>query len=290
MQVPNWLEIAIRTFIAAISLFLITKLLGKRQITQLSVFEYVTGITIGSLAGYVSLDLEANWYIGLISLVVWVAVSLGVEFVQLKSKRIRNWIEGKPTVLIKDGQILQDNLKKERLNSDELLMLLRNKNAFKLSGVEFATMEPSGELNVLLKREYLPLTPNHLGVKVAAEQVPQVLIMDGQILEQPMTAIGRDEVWLKEELSKLGVTNIQDVYLAQIDSHGSLYIDLFDDQLTNVVSKPGAEVFAALKKCEADLELFSLSTTNKEAKAMYEQCSHALMDVITEIKPLLIRE
>ncbi|WP_411829161.1 YetF domain-containing protein [Paenibacillus apiarius] len=108
------------------------------------------------------MDLKANWYIGLISLAVWVSVSSGVEFVQLKSKMIRNWIDGKSTVLIKDGKILQDNLKKERLNSDELMML-------------------------------------------PEEQAPQALIMDGHILEQTITAIGRDELWLKEELSKLGV-------------------------------------------------------------------------------------
>lgn len=118
----------------------------------------------------------------------------------------------------------------------------------------------------------------------------QVLIMDGQILEQTITAIGRDELWLKEELSKLGVTNIQNVYLAQIDSHGRLYIDLFNDQIKNAASQPQAEALATLKKCEADLGMFSLSTTNQGAKAMYEGCSKALRDIIIELRPLLIQQ
>ncbi|GIQ64443.1 hypothetical protein PACILC2_30110 [Paenibacillus cisolokensis] len=109
---PNWLEIVLRTLIAVVVLFSLTKLLGKRQVSQLSLFEYITGITIGSLAAYVSLDLEANWYLGLISMVVWTAISLGIEFLQIKSKKSRDFIDGKATIVIKDGKILEDNLKK----------------------------------------------------------------------------------------------------------------------------------------------------------------------------------
>ncbi|MCM3341046.1 DUF421 domain-containing protein [Paenibacillus sp. MER TA 81-3] len=286
---PQWLEITLRTLVAVVTLFILTKLLGKRQVSQLSVFEYITGITIGSLAAYVSLDLEDNWFLGLVSLGVWTAVSLGIEFLQLKSKTMRNIIDGKATVLIKDGKILEDNLKKERITSDELLELLRKKNVFRAADVEFAIMETSGEVNVMPKLEHTPLTPSHLGVKVAPEKEPLALIIDGQVLEQPLIALGRDETWLEEELAKLGVTDTKDVFLAQIDSYGKLYVDLMNDQIKVTMPQTEAEALAKLKKCEADLELFSLSTQNEEAKSMYEQCSKTLQTIITDLRPYLIR-
>nr|WP_206765535.1 DUF421 domain-containing protein [Paenibacillus dendritiformis] len=271
---------------AVIVLFLMTKLLGKRQVTQLSVFEYITGITIGSLAAYVSMDLEATWYLGLVSLGVWVAVALGIEFIQLKSKTLRDIIENKATVLIKDGKIMEDNLKKERLSIDELLEQLRRKQVFKAADVEFAIMESSGEVNILLKNQ--PLTPKHLGIKVAPEQEPQTVIMDGNIMDEPLATIGLSRQWLNTELEKTGVP-VENVFLGQVDAHGQLYVDLYDDQIKVPEPQKRAVLFATLKKCEADLEMFGLATQNRDAKQMYEQCSKQLQTVITELKPLLHR-
>ncbi|WP_029198915.1 DUF421 domain-containing protein, partial [Paenibacillus alginolyticus] len=161
---PEWLEIALRTLLAIVVLFVMTKILGKRQVSQLSLFEYITGITIGSLAAYVSLDLDTNWYLGLVSIAVWVGVSLVMEFLQLKSKTARDFLDSKAAVLIKDGKIMEDNLKKERLTTDELMEQLRKKSVFKAADVEFAVIEPSGDINVLLTKENQPLTPKHLGI------------------------------------------------------------------------------------------------------------------------------
>jgi uncharacterized membrane protein YcaP (DUF421 family) len=286
-QMSEVLEIIGRTLAAIVFLFFITKLLGKRQVTELSVFEYITGITIGSLAAYVSLDLEANWYLGLISLAAWVAVSLGIEYLQLKSKKARDWIDGKATVLIKDGKILEDNLKKERLTSDELLQQLRKKKVFNIADVEFAVMEPNGEINVLLTKENQPLTPKHLGVKVAPEQEPQTVIMDGKIMDEPLATIGLNRQWLNTELEKIGVS-IENVFLGQVDSNGQLYVDLFDDQIKVPKPQQKASLLAQLKKCEADIEMFSLSTKDNDTKQMYEQCSIQLQRIIDNVRPLLI--
>lgn len=285
---PQWLEIALRTLVAVIVLFVLTKLLGKRQVSQLSLFQYITGITIGSLAAYISLDLEATWYLGIVSLAVWVAVSLGIEFLQLKSKAVRDFADGKATVLIKDGKILEDNLNKERLTTDELLEQLRKRNVFKTADVEFAIMEPSGEINVLLTKENQPLTPKHLGIKVSPEQEPQAVIMDGQIMNEPLATIGLNREWLTVELTKLGVA-LENVFLGQVDSYGQLYVDLFDDQIKVPQPQKKAALLANLKKCEADLEMFGLATSNDKLKTMYEDCSKMLMEVIEEVRPLLIR-
>lgn len=285
---PDWLVVALRTLFAVVMLFLMTRLLGKRQISQLSFFEYITGITIGSLAAYISMDLESHWLLGLVSLFVWVMVSLGIEFLQIKSKKIRDFIDSKATVLIKDGKILEDNLKKERLSSDELLQQLRKKNVFKTADVEFAVIEPSGEINVLVKKEYLPLTPSHLGITVGPEQEPQTVIMDGKMMDEPLATIGLSREWLYSELEKVGVT-LENVFLGQVDSYGQLYVDLYDDQLKVPAPQQKAALLAQLKKCEADLEMFGLSTDNEKAKQMYEQCSNQLEQMIADVKPLLIR-
>jgi uncharacterized membrane protein YcaP (DUF421 family) len=285
---PKELEVVIRTLVAVIVLFTLTKLLGKRQVSQLSVFEYITGITIGSLTAYVSLELDSNWHLGIIALSVWILVSIGIEFLQLKSKTMRDLIDGTPRILIKNGKIMEDNMKKERITTDELMMQLRKKNVFLVADVEFAIMDPSGDFNVLLKRENQPFTPKHLGIKVAPEQAPQAVIMDGKIIDEPLAAAGLSRGWLKTELDKLGVS-YENVFLGQVDAYGQLYVDLFDDLLKVPQPQLKAALFATLKKCEADLELFGLATKNKSAKQMYEHCANKLERVIIELTPLLHR-
>lgn len=285
---PEWLEVVIRTLAAVVFLFILTRLLGKRQISQLSFFEYITGITIGDLAAVVSLELDGHWYLGVISLAVWVAVSLLIEFLQLKSKKARGIIDSSGTVLIKDGKVLEDNLKKEKLTNEELLEQLRKKSVFKAAEVEFAVMEPNGEINVLLKKENLPLTPAMLGIKVAPEVEPQTVILDGVAMLEPLATIGKNMAWLNTELNKLGVS-LDNVYLGQVDAYGGLYVDLYDDQIKVPEPQERAVLLSNLKKCEADLEMYSLSTKDKQGKMMYEQCSKQLDHVINSIKPLLKR-
>jgi uncharacterized membrane protein YcaP (DUF421 family) len=283
---PDELMIVWRTLLAVVVLFIMTKLLGKRQVSQLSLFEYITGITIGSLAAYISLDIDTKWYLGIIALAVWVAVSLGIEFLQLKSKKGRDFIDGKATTLIRDGKILEDNLKKERLTTDELLEKLRKNRAFKVADVEFAIMEPSGDINVLLKKEHMPLTPSHLGIKVAPEQVPQVVIMDGKIMDEALAEIGLTREWLNTELDKQGLT-LANVLLGQVDAYNQLYFDTYDDQMSVPLPQNKAILYATLKKCEADLEMYGLTTDNKSAKQMFEQCSSQMEQVIKDLKPIL---
>nr|WP_251035751.1 DUF421 domain-containing protein [Paenibacillus sp. ISL-20] len=263
-----------------------TKVLGKRQVSQLSFFEYLTGITIGSLAAYISLDLEANWYLGLVGLGVWVGCSLLIEFLQIKSKKARDFIDFKATVLIKDGKILEGNLKKERLSTDELMEQLRKKDVFQVADVEFAIMESSGEINILQTRENLPLTPKDLGIQVAPEKVAQVVVMDGKVMDEPLRVAGFNQGWLVEELDKQGA-KIKDVFLAQVDAYGQLTIDLYDDQIQVPQNEERKLLYANLKKCQADLELFSLSTKSKKAKKMYEECSKQIEKIIAEVKPIL---
>jgi uncharacterized membrane protein YcaP (DUF421 family) len=282
----DWMTIILRTFLAIIVLFAMAKILGKRQVSQLSFFEYITGITIGSIAAYISLDLEATWFLGMIAIATWVAVSLGIEYLQLKSKRARNWIDSKATVLIKDGKILEENMFKERVTTDELMTALRAKRVFRTADVEFAIMEPSGDINILLTRENQPLTPKQLGIKVAPEQEPQTVMMDGKIMDESLSTIGLNREWLNTELEKIGAA-VENVFLAQVDSYGQLYVDLFDDQIKVPKPQTKAALLALLKKCEADIEMFALSTKDVNAKTTYEQSSNQMLKVISDVKPYL---
>lgn len=285
---PMWLEVIVRTLVAVVVLFVLTRLLGKRQISQLSFFEYITGITIGSITAYISLDVNTDWYLGIIAVTVWFLVSLGIEFIQLKSKKARDLIDSSSTVLIKDGKILEENLKKERLTNEELMEQLRKKSIFKAAEVEFAVMEPDGQINAMLKNEYQPITPAHLGIKVAPQPEPQTVIIDGKLMDEPLATLGLNRKWLNTELEKLGVS-LDNVNLGQVDAYGQLYVDLYDDQITVPQPQVKPVLLAQLKKCEADLEMFALSTDEEEAKKLYSDCSMKLQKVIDQVKPLLIQ-
>lgn len=281
----EWIDVALRSILGVITLFVITKLLGKRQITELSLFEYIIGITVGNLAAHVSLD-QGKWYLGLVALAVWGSVSFAIEFLTMKSKKLRDIVDGKGTVLIQEGKVLEDNLKKERLTIDEMMEQLRKKNVFHLSDVEFAVMETSGEVSILLKKEHQPLTPSHLGIKLGSELPPQVVIMDGQVMDEALATLGLNRGWLMTELEKIGVT-LENVFVGQVDAFGQLSVDLYDDQLQVPAPQIKASLLATLKKCEADIEMFALSTNDSKAKAMYTEASTQLEQVIRDVKPWL---
>lgn len=283
---PEWLDIAVRSALFVAVLFFITKWLGKKQISELSFFEYVTGISIGSIGAEVAMGLERNIFHGIIGIVIFAAIPFFAGLISLKSKRFRNFIEGKATVFIKDGKIMEDNLKKERYTTDELLELLRRKDVFQVSDVEFAVLEATGDLSVMLKKENQPLTAKDINLKVASIKEPQTIIMDGAIMDEPLATIGRSRAWLQTELEKLGVT-IENVFLGQVNSYGELTIDLFDDKLQVAPPQERPLILSTLKKCQADLELFALGTESKEAIQMYRLNSEKLQEAIDKVTPIL---
>ncbi|MEK3917531.1 DUF421 domain-containing protein [Paenibacillus sp. FSL H7-0331] len=284
----DWVHIAVRSLGAIAMLFILTRLLGKKQISQLTFFEYITGITLGELAGFISTDIENNYMHGIVALLVWALVPLGLELITLKSVTLRGWFEGKGTVMIKEGKVMEKNLKKERYTVDELLEQLRTKSVFNPAEVEFAMLEASGELSVMLKKENQPLTAKHLGIQTAPEQASQAVIMDGNIMEEPLATAGLNPGWLRTELEKIGVT-VDNVFLGTVDSYGALYVDLYDDMLKLPVNNERRLLWATIKKCEADLTLYGLSTVDVSAKKMYEDCTLQLQKQIRLLEPVLKR-
>jgi uncharacterized membrane protein YcaP (DUF421 family) len=228
--VPDWGIMAIRALGSMIMLFVLTRILGKKQISQLTFFEYVTGIVIGDLAGYMSTDIRANYMHGATAMLVWFAVPLAAESLAMKSKTLRYWLEGKGTVIIRDGKVLEDNLRKERYTGDELMEQLRTKGVFNPAVVEFAILEASGELSVLMKEEHQALTSHSVGLRPDRKVPPQAVIMDGQILHEGLSFLGFECAWLEGELERLGHTRDR-IFLAVADGDGSLYLDFYEDKL-----------------------------------------------------------
>lgn len=232
------------------------------------------------------MGLENSMFHGIIGILSFGIATFAVDIFSLKSKKFRDIIDGQSTIFIKDGKILEDNLKKEKYTMDDLAALLRQKNVFNVADVEFALLEPKGDLSVLLKKENQPLTPKDLNLQVAQEKEPQTVIMDGQIFDAALSAAGKTRQWLNIELEKLGVLP-ENVFMAQVDSYGELTVDIYDDKIN--VASPQARplLLAMIKKAQADLELFALETNSEKAKEMYRKNAEKLRDTMEKLTPYL---
>lgn len=282
----EWSLIIIRSLIFLLVLFILTKVLGKKQIMEFTFFEYVSGITIGSIAGEVIVGLDNNIGHGILAIFIFGFITFIVGYISLKSNSFRDFVEGKATIFIKDGKILEDNLKKEKYSTDELWSLLRKKDVFNIADVEFAVLEQTGDLSVLLKKELRPLTPKDFNIKVGKDTVPQTIIRDGQIVYDGLTATGKTRKWLDIELEKLNVT-LDNVFYAQVDSYGEIVVDLYDDQINVPTPQTRPLLMSMLKKCQADLEMFELQTECEEAKKMYRKNANKLTEAINKLSPYL---
>lgn len=268
---PEWLEVVLRTLSAVTMLFIITKILGKRQISELSLFEYITGITLGNLVGYISLDTDTKWYLGFLAVFVWVLVSAGAEYLTLKSKKLRDIVDGSSTILIENGALNEKALKKERLTIDEFLEQLRKKDVFRIADVEFAVMEQSGDINVMLKKEYQPLTADLLGYHISSEKEPRTIIMDGHILPQTFTNTEISEDWIKKELRKLNLT-LSQVLIGQVDSKGELTVQTGTEALPKPANtNPNAQIQDLIQQLKDDLKLRKDLASDDKDRLKYQE-------------------
>ncbi|RLQ97160.1 DUF421 domain-containing protein [Falsibacillus albus] len=229
---PSYLLAAVRSVFLILGIFIIAKLLGKKQLSKLSFFEYITGITVGDIAGTLSMDPNLSLTDGVTSIVIWSIFPIILSVVSLKSPKIRHIVEGKPTVFIENGKIKEKGLRKEKYSTDELLEQLRKKDIFKVADVEFATLDTNGDLSVLLKRSKQPLTYGDFGGKEHKTYPPQAVINDGEIDDEMLRMLGLNEKWLTYELEKKGIEPDQ-VFFAQADQKGELTFDLYDKNENN---------------------------------------------------------
>jgi len=226
---PEYLLILIRSILGFLFLLLMTRIMGKKQLSQLTFFDYVVGITIGSIAASMSVDQNIKISNGIVSLIIWGLFPILLSFWGMKSRRFQQFTDGRPQIIIKEGEVLENAMKKNMLTIDELLMLLREQQVFKLEDVEMAVLETNGGLSIMKKSDKEPISMSSLGVKIKKETGPSLLIADGYILQDNLQKLGYTTKWLIKEINKKGAKTEKDVFIAQVDSNKQLYVDLYKD-------------------------------------------------------------
>ncbi|HBV98385.1 MAG: membrane protein [Peptococcaceae bacterium BICA1-7] len=219
------INIIARTAVAFIILLILTRILGKKQMSQLTFFNYVTGITFGSIAAAFAVDRSIPAIDGVVSLVAWTALTALAGYIGLKSGRARLLIDGEPTIVIKKGKVLEEAMAAMRLNMDDLSMLLRKNNIFTFADVEYGIIEPNGQLSVLKKQELEYTTKKDINLQPQPHKfLPTEIISGGKLLERNLAELNLSREWLDYELNRANVT-LDQVNYAEIKSDGTLYLD-----------------------------------------------------------------
>ena len=225
----GYLEMIFRTSLAFFTILVLARIIGKKQLSQLTFFHYITGITIGSIASEISAQTETKFWEGFISLIWWALLTVLVSYISLKSPKIRVLVDDRPTILIQNGVIIKNGMKKARLHLDELSMLLREQGIFSIDEVSYAVFETNGELSVLKKPANSPATKKDVKADVSLpEHMPTELISNGKIISKNLIQLDLTEEWLLHKLKKKHIKDIKEVYFAQYLENGSLYISLFN--------------------------------------------------------------
>ena len=215
----NFFNICFRTILVLIILFFITKMMGKKQISELNFFDYVVGITIGSIAADISLDIEKNMIAGIAALFIYGFISYIISFVSIKSILARRFFIGVPTVLVEKGKIIESGLKKSKIDVNDLLMEARENGYFNLDEIDYALMEVNGNISFLPKEKEKPVTKKDMKIKCSNEGLTVNAIIDSKYMVNNMKAINKDKEWLDHGLKVKGYDNYDNILLATIDNN-----------------------------------------------------------------------
>lgn len=219
----------LRVIVSFTVLLIIVRIIGKKQLGQLNIFTYITGMAIGSIAGDVAVHSTIELQDAVIAIILWGGLTFLVEIISIKLKRVNTLLNSQPTIVIKRGQIVYDKLKKMRLNTNDLMMLLRTNNVFSITQVEYAILEPNGDLSILKKQEYEEVTKKDMNLSLEPViNVPTVVISDGKILAKPLKELGKDENWLINELYKNNIKSQKEIIYAEIIKDGTLYFQKYE--------------------------------------------------------------
>ena len=227
---PSYLNIIIRAIFAYFTLLTLTRSMGKREVSQMTFFDYIVGITIGTLTGALVTDTNKNFTTILPALIIFALFQIITAYLSLKNRTFRKIFDGSKTVLIKNGKILEKNMLKTRINIDELNTKLRQKNVFKLADVEFAYLETDGKISVMTKSDQQPVTPKDLNLSVPSSGIGHLVIEEGEIMENVLRQNKLTKSWLMDKLSQQGINDISDVMFGQVDDSGKLYIDKYESE------------------------------------------------------------
>lgn len=212
----DYFRVALSSLFSIAVLFLITKLLGYRQMSQLSLFDYINGITIGSIAAELANAEGQDFWRWTVTILVYGLITLLLSWATDHSIKARRIITGRPIPLYENGQLLDQNFRKAKLDINEFLMQCRIEGYFDLSQLEAIFFEPNGRLSILPASPYRPATPFDLNRAVDRSNIGINIILDGKVMEQNLSATGKDDAWLEQQLAQQGCKN-SDIFLAIYD-------------------------------------------------------------------------
>lgn len=279
--------VAIRTIIAFVWLFIVARIIGPKQVSQLSFFDYVSGITIGSMASTLAVDSEVRAVAVFTGLGMFALFAVAMSWLRHSRYPIRVWLDGEPILLVSDGRLHFDSLGFVRMTVDELLTLLRREGVFDLQEVDWVWFEPTGQISVRRKAPYNTVTLRDLDLPAPAKPQPHVVIIDGQVLPETLRETGHDEGWLMDRLAEQGLPGPGPVAVGQVSGE-SLFVWLRDGQSPPVPAPRREDLLRlTMRKAQAELELFALDTEDPQARRLYQQSAQDLQHVMREVEPLL---
>ncbi len=226
-----YFQLTVELFFGFIGLLIAVKIIGKRQVQQISPFDFVSAIVLGELLGNAIYNSETTVFHILYALAVWTLLLVGIEKIVQKSRKARNMVEGSPKLIIKKGLIDYQVLKKEKMDFYELTSLLRGKEAFALREIEYAILEPNGVITVIKKPPFENVKRQDLNIAAERAVINLPLIVEGKIESKNLLAAGHNEDWLLQSIRKQNVQNIEDVLYAEWNETEGLYIQK-NDQLS----------------------------------------------------------
>lgn len=227
MGTDSIFQVLLNTFITFTVLLIITRLLGKKQMSQLTFFNYVTGITIGSIAANM-VDYEwAQFKVTIWGLVEWALLTMLVSIIIMKVPKVSDLLHGQPTIIIKKGKIQYKALSHLQVDLDNLLMMMREKDVFSIKEVNYAILETNGELSILKYPEEQNVLKKDLNIQcLAVKYLPMDLILDGKVSSKNLKEVNLSEQWLSDQLKKQKVYSVKDVLYAQLQTDGTVHVDV----------------------------------------------------------------
>lgn len=225
------IEIVIQTFLAFFALLFITRLLGRKQVKQLTFFEYINGITFGSIAANLATDLGQSTYQHFVGLILFGMLTGLISHISIKKRSLQKVFEGEPVLVIQNGKILEKNLKKVKYSIDELTVLLRNKDVFNIEDVKYGLLEIDGDLSIMKENPKSNVTIENLRKINNEETLQTEIIIGGQIIFENLKKKNLTGKSLIKMLSTHGINEIQAVFYAALDENNKLYIDTYKDNL-----------------------------------------------------------
>ena len=217
----EFFKVILTSLLSVVSLFVIAKIMGHKQMAQLDFFDYITGITIGSIAAELATELEAPWK-PLIAMIVYGIVALGLTILAHKFPKTRKYVNGTPTIVMDNGKLYRENMKKAKLELSEFMVLCRQEGYFNLNDIQTAVFEYNGRITILPKSEKRPLTPEDMNITPEKAGICTEIIMDGRILHENLKRLGLDLTWLDKQLKKQKYDNAKEIYLGICDKNNNL--------------------------------------------------------------------